>query len=307
MKRRGVGARRTERSSRGTSLASGQFGPGRSPPRTLHPLAWGIERMGLGPPRFPPLAAGGGGLVPLGAAFGVARIKVDDSLSQLFRSETPEFKQYEDVSRRFPSSEFDVLLGIEGKDLLERDSLEKVRDAVTDLQLIGGGRGLVSLFSARPPPEDRERLPAALFPEELPQGAEYDALIERVRSNEIIRGRLLSEDGELALVVLALDPAIVGGNELHTVIGEIRKTVADDLAGTELKAELSGVPVMQLEIRNAVERDRLIYNTIGFVAGCTIAILFFRRVSFMIIAAAPPLLAILLALGTLGWLDFRLN
>jgi len=27
----------------------------------------------------------------------------------------------------------------------------------------------------------------------------------------------------------------------------------------------------------------------------------------MIIAAAPPLAAILLALGTLGWLDFRLN
>ena len=38
-----------------------------------------------------------------------------------------------------------------------------------------------------------------------------------------------------------------------------------------------------------------------------IAILFFRRVSFMIIAAAPPLIAILLALGALGWLDFRLN
>ena len=29
--------------------------------------------------------------------------------------------------------------------------------------------------------------------------------------------------------------------------------------------------------------------------------------SFMIIAAGPPLIAILLALGTLGWLDFRLN
>src|SRR3712207_508074 len=27
----------------------------------------------------------------------------------------------------------------------------------------------------------------------------------------------------------------------------------------------------------------------------------------MVIAAAPPLIAILLALGTLGWLDFRLN
>src|SRR5207247_1691766 len=59
--------------------------------------------------------------------------------------------------------------------------------------------------------------------------------------------------------------------------------------------------------RNAVERDRLLYNSFGFVAGCIIAIVFFRRVSFMVIAAAPPLLAIALALGTLGWFDFRLN
>src|SRR6185437_2918266 len=54
-------------------------------------------------------------------------------------------------------------------------------------------------------------------------------------------------------------------------------------------------------------RDRLIYNTAGFIAGCVIAMLFFRRISFMIVAAGPPLLAILLSLGVLGWLDFRLN
>jgi uncharacterized protein len=64
---------------------------------------------------------------------------------------------------------------------------------------------------------------------------------------------------------------------------------------------------MQLEIRNAVERDRLVYNAFGFAAGALIAILFFRRLSFMIIGAGPPLIAIVLALGALGWLDFRLN
>ena len=56
----------------------------------------------------------------IAAGFGVARIKVDDSLSQLFRSDPPEFKQYEEVTRRFPSSEFDVLVVIEGKTLLAR-------------------------------------------------------------------------------------------------------------------------------------------------------------------------------------------
>lgn len=237
---------------------------------------------------------------------GLTRLKIDDSLSQLFRSDTAEFRQYEEVSRRFPSSEYDVLIVVESKNLLARPSLEKLRDLVTDVQLLEGVRGIISLFSARQPPEGG-KLPAPLFPPDLPEGAAYDRLIEQIKTNEIIRGKLLSEDGELALIVLALDPAVAQSKGLRDVVGEMRKTVDDDLAGSGLSAQLSGVPVMQLEIRNAVERDRLIYNAIGFLAGCLIAIFFFRRVAFMVMAAAPPLLAILLSLGVLGWLDFRLN
>jgi predicted RND superfamily exporter protein len=195
---------------------------------------------------------------------------------------------------------------VEGKNLLERASIEKLRDLVTDLQLIDGTRGIISLFSARQPPKGGE-LPAPLFPEKLPEGAEYDQLVQRVMNNEIIRGKLLSEDGELTLIVLALDPDVVASSRLRDVIGEIQKTIDDDLAGTQLTARLSGVPVMQLEIRNAVERDRLFYNAFGFAAGCLIAIVFFRRLSFMIIGAGPPLIAIVLALGALGWFDLRLN
>ena len=269
-------------------------------------LAFGIERCGLIALSFPWLVALAALLLSIAAGFGVARLKVDDSLSQLFRSDTPEFRQYEEVTRKFPSSEFDVLAVIEGKGLLDRDSLDKLRNFVTDVQLIDHVEGVISLFSARQPPEHGQT-PPPLFPDPLPEGAEYRALVDKVLSNEIIRGKLLSEDGQLTLVVLALDPNIVGDKGLDATVGEIRKTMADDLNGAGLKARLSGVPVMQLEIRNAVERDRLIYNATGFIAGCVIAILFFRRVSFMIIAAGPPLIAILLALGALGWLDFRLN
>ena len=269
-------------------------------------LGLGLERIGLISLRYRTVSALVLVALAVAAFFGIERIKVDDSLSQLFRSNTPEFKQYEEVTRRFPSSEFDVLVVIEGKTLLARESIQKIRDLVTDLQLIDGTRGIISLFSARQPPEGG-RLPEALFPNNLPEGAEYDKLKQRVLANEIIRGKLISEDGELALIVLSLDPAVVESKGLFDTVAEIRKTLADEIAGTGLKGQLSGVPVMQLEIRNAVERDRLLYNALGFIAGCLIAILFFRRVAFMIIAAAPPLLAILLALGALGWLDFRLN
>ena len=274
--------------------------------KRLHDLALGIERIGFVSLRYPRAIAFVAVLLAVAAGFGVARLKVDDSLSQLFRSDTPAFRQYEEVTRRFPSSEYDVLVVIEGKTLLDRDSVEKLGDLVTDLQLIDGTRGLISIFSARQPPRNGE-IPAPLFPYPLPEGPAYEALVHRVMENELIRGKLLSEDGQLTLIVVALDPSVVASSRLSGTIGEIRQTMKEDLAGLGLNAQLSGVPVMQLEIRNAVEHDRLVYNVAGFTAGCLIAIVFFRRVSFMIIAAGPPLIAILFALGALGWLDFRLN
>lgn len=280
---------------------------GAEPGRERFQLALGLERLGLISLRFPRAIAVVVIALMILAGFGVARIKVDDSLSQLFRSNTPEFRTYEEVTQRFPSSEFDVLLVVQGEDLLARESVEKLRDLAVDLQLIDGVRGALSMFAARQPPEDG-KIPPPLFPNELPEGEAYQKLIQRVMTNEIIRGKLLSADGQLTLIVAPLDPKIVADNRLlRKTVAEIRKTIKEDLAGANLKTELSGVPVMQLEIRNAVERDRVLYNTIGFAAGCLIAIYFFRRASFMIVAAGPPLVAILLALGALGWLDFRLN
>ena len=275
-------------------------------PKRNFSIAFGLERIGLIAIRAPVVSLVVLMTLCVIAIFGLQHIKIDDSLSQLFRSETPEYKQYEEVTKRFPSAEYDVLVVVEGKTLLERNSLEKLRDLVTDLQLVDGTRGIISLFSARQPPENGN-LPAPLFPETLPQGQAYQDFIAKVRGNEVIRGKLLSDDGTLALVVLALDPEVVSSKGLGKTIGEVRDLMKDDLAGTGLTSQLSGVPVMQLEIRNAVERDGLTYNIAGILAGCLIAIVFFRRISFMVAAAFPPLLAILMSLGALGWLGFSLN
>ncbi len=276
------------------------------PPIKPRPLALGFERLGFFALSNPLLWSLVFVVLCAAAAIGFARVKVDDSLSQLFRSETQEYRTYEEVTHRFPSNEFDVLLVIEGDRLLERPVLEKLRELAIDLQLIGGTRGLISIFSAREPPQQGQ-IPPPLFPTPLPEGAAYQALVNQVKANQIIRDKLLSPDGQLTLMVLALDPSATGPDKLAGLIDQIRKTASSHLADTGLKVELSGVPVMQLEIRNAIQSDRLIYNTLGFAIGCLIAIMFFRRLSFMVIAAVPPLAAILLALGALGWLDFRLN
>ena len=111
------------------------------------------------------------------AILGIERIKTDDALSQLFRSDDPEFKQFEQVSRDFPSSEYDVLIVVSGQTLLARESVAKLRSLVTDIQLIDGARGVLSMFSMRQPAPEGG-LPDPSFP-------------TRCRRGTLIKGSLL--------------------------------------------------------------------------------------------------------------------
>lgn len=275
-------------------------------PRRSFALTFGLERLGLVALKAPWVSAVLILVLSVLSVFGIVRMKVDDSLSELFRTNTAEFRQYEAIDRLFPSSEYDVLVVIEGADLLKRDKLLAVNGTIVDLQLADGVNGLVSMLSARGKPDASGYAPPVV-PDVLPEGAEYDALIKRLRSNEIVSGKFLSDDGTLALAVISLDRKLVEERGAKEVIGAIREAAEKGLVGSGLKVQLTGAPVMQLEIRNAVERDRFVYNGLGFLMGAIIAYLFFRRISLTLIAIAGPSIAILWTLGVVGGLDYRLN
>jgi hypothetical protein len=105
----------------------------------------------------------------------------------------------------------------------------------------------------------------------LPQRSDYHQLVERALTNDIIHGGLLSTDGRLALMVLSLEPSPIDGCGLEKIVSDARQTIAEDRQGTGLTPQLTGVPVMQLEIRQAVDLDRILYNAVGFALGCVIA------------------------------------
>ena len=276
-------------------------------PRRSFRFSFGLDRLGLVALRAPYFSAAIIAVLTVLAALGVTRLKVDDSLSELFRTNTKEFQQYEEIDRRFPSSEYDVLVVVEGKDLLTRQSLASFANLVIELQLADGVKGLISMLSARDKP-DANGYSAPLFPDEMPEDeTAFKAIIERLTTNDIVAGKFLSADGQLALIVISLDRAMVEQQTSRTIIGGLQKIVDEQLASTGLVAKLTGAPVMQLEIRNAVERDRFIYNGLGFVVGILVAYLFFRRISLTLIAVAGPAIAILWTLGVLGAMDFRLN
>jgi len=242
-------------------------------------------------------------------AVGIPYLKTDHTLSELFNSDSVEFENFQKMSKRFPTSEFDVLVVIEADDLMNPDTLEHVRSLHLDMQLAETVDGIISIFSMREPP-DEKGYPAPLLPTELPRGEEFEKLAKRVVDHPLIGGKLLSKpDGgsQLTLLILSLKHDLVAKKGLKESIGEIEEISKEVLEPAGLRVQLAGAPVMQLEIRQAIGRDRLIYNGSGFLVGMLICFAFFRRIKLVFITSLCPAVAVLWAMGLLGWTGLQLN
>ena len=68
--------------------------------RPMGSIAFGLERIGLVAVQAPILSCIILVGLIIGAIFGIDRIKIDDSLSQLFRSNSKEYRQYAATFRR---------------------------------------------------------------------------------------------------------------------------------------------------------------------------------------------------------------
>lgn len=272
-------------------------------------IGFGLERLGLPAIRHPVIALMIAVVFSVVCAVGLTRIKTEQTLSELFRSGTPEFANYTQLTDRFPTSEHDVLVLVEGQTLMRPVILEQIRDLHAQLESAEVVDGVLSIFSVRDP-GDSQSLPAPVLPPELPEGKAFDALMTRVLAHPLIGGQLMSkpdEDSQFTLLIASLRPETSRTKGLFEPLREIKAITRKIIEPAGLSAQFAGVPVMQVEIDEAMLRDRIIFNGSGFLVGMVIALAFFRRFKFVLITSICPALAVLWAIGLIGWFDLKLN
>ena len=137
-------------------------------------IGFGLERLGLPAIRHPVIALLLIGIFTVACGVGITRLKVEQTLSELFRGSAPEYADYKRLSDRFPTSEFDVMVVVEGEDLMRPEPLEAVRKLHRELESVAAVDGVISLFSMRDPP-DAQGAPQPTLPDELPDGEAFEA------------------------------------------------------------------------------------------------------------------------------------
>lgn len=272
-------------------------------------IGFGLERIGfavLAAPRIWALL-----LLALVAAciYGMPLLKSNDQLSEVFRSKHPIFLSYERMSRMFPTSEYDVLVVVEGKRLLDRENLAKLNELHYELAVPEHVTDVLSPYSMVGTPQPGKRIPPPLIPDELPKGKAYDKLIDNILKHPLVGNRFISgnRDNALFLYVVSLDKAETLKIGLQAAVDSLERAAKEVMGDAKVSVHTGGAPVMQLELRNAVNRDRLVYNSLGFALGFLICLVFFRRLKLVLMVSLCPIVTVIVVLGAMGLLGQEMN
>lgn len=256
---------------------------------------FGLEKIGLVALRFPRATLILVALLTIPLAYASTKVGFSSDIREIFRSGTADYARFQLVEEQYPDSGQDVLLLIHADDLFTAKNLERLRDLHLELSFIDGVRDVVSMFSARYPP-DAEGGAEPLFPLKL-----TDESIPKVRdamaNHPLAAGKLLSADDKTTLFVIAMQP-YPDIDELRVVADELRGVTERMLEGTDLKVQYSGISFLRLEIVSTLMQDQLTFILVGFLIVLLISWLFFHSLTYVFVAALPAIIAVIWLSGT---------
>ncbi|MBU0500811.1 MAG: MMPL family transporter [Gammaproteobacteria bacterium] len=233
---------------------------------------------------------------------GLFRIQFNSEIREIFRSDSPAFAVFEEMTRQYPGSETDIFFIVEGNDLFQPQPLQRLSALHMDLLSVTGVQDVHSLFSARYPLSAGEKATKPVFPFDLDEIPDTDELKREFLRHPLVSGRLLSKDATLALFLVSLESGNLDLGKFKDVIGEIRSLADEALSGTGLSYGLTGVPVMRVEIIAALVHDNITFILMGFSFSLGIAWLFLRQWRYVVVATSPVLAAIFWLIGTMGYI-----
>ncbi len=279
----------------------------------MHSLGFGIEKLGLIPIRYPLRT------LAVLAAFtgfcfvGLFNLQPEGRLSELYRGQSANYADYQKISKLFPVSELDVLVLISGKDLLRQKTLDEIQAIQEEVEFVEGVDSTLSMFSLRGKPNPRTGKSPPLFPAELRtiDKKNFSRALKDIKKHPDVYGNMLSKKdsngNQTSLIIVTLKADSIKEGTLFGVLEGLKDKVRELAEPAKLEFHLSGIPVIQQEIRNSINHDTVVFNIVGFLLGTLISFYFLRRFVLVIMVSIASIVANIWVLGLLGHFGQTLN
>jgi predicted RND superfamily exporter protein len=230
------------------------------------------------------------------AGFALTRLTFDETSRSVFPRGGEQRMQLAALVRDFGTDENDCVIVLEADDLFRHENLAALRRVADEARQLDGALWVTSMCDAR----WTTSLLVPLIPqaEQLPEA--YERIRERALAHPLVAGQFLSPDGRMTLVVVRIAGEELPASDVERRIERLRAVVERCLAGSTLRARITGYPAVRAEVVAALRRDLVRFNLASLGLSLAMAAWLFRNVRGIAIAFLPPVVGTTLAMGVLG-------
>ena len=151
-------------------------------------------------------------------------------------------------------------------------------------------------------------LPEPLFPRGEASPQRYAAVRDKALHNPLVKGQLLSDNGETTILVIRFDWLFVRSDQECTdKIKEVAQSVVEKYPELDFKFQVTGAVPMYVAAIRSQQANVVKYQIIGYGMIALMALILFRGFSAVLVCALAPALGVFWTLGVIRYLNLERN
>jgi len=244
----------------------------------------------------PAIGVGFAVIVTVILSAGLPRIGFDMHPNATFASDNQASRNLDRLHAIFGPDDNDMVVLIEGDDLLEWESLRSLRKFRDQIRSIEGVKFVASIFDVNKP---RAAMP--LIPAYATEGFDADQLRSDLQRHPIAADQLISTDGGILTLLVRMEGKSLTVSDVTRVINPLKAFARQYEAATSATVHIAGHPAIRVDVLLTLRWAMITGCAAAVAIGFVIALLVFRHLPSVVISVAAPGIGTLWVMGLLAW------
>lgn len=196
-------------------------------------------------------------------------------ISIYFGEDDYDLTFYEKFQEKYGNEE-QVIIAFRANEIFTNENLDIIRRLTSEIRDLKGVQRILSLTESQEPVEDKDLLKfVKIIPDRRLSEGELLKVKNKVLSNELLAGNLISKDSTTTAIGVELDP-LKDERVRNDLLYRIEDT-AKRITGDRVELHISGAPFINLGFNNLSKRDMMIFAPVVVVVVILIAALLLRN------------------------------
>ncbi len=232
--------------------------------------------------------------------YGVKDVSVDNSIKIWFVEDDPNMQDFAEFNETYGGDEFIsvALKTTNAESIFNTRDLKIISDICAELKKVKGVTYVVSVTDAVDVWGVDEGVHIGKLMEELPESeAEIEKLKERVFSNPLYVGTLISEDGKTTLITARLQDISIIDERRPEIVSEVRRIAKkyEDVWGDTI--HIAGIPVLNVALNELTFKDLTTFIPITILLTVFTLYITMRRWSAVVLAISAVGISVVISMG----------